>query len=53
MIVEKGYTCVMVNFIENVKNNTTVRPLYNDHPRDLKFVAVVDRLSLFRDRFMF
>jgi hypothetical protein len=43
---------MMVNFIGNVKNNTTIRPLYNDHPRDLKFVAVADRLSLFRGRFM-
>ncbi len=27
---------------------STVKPLYNDHPRDPKFVTVVDRWSLFR-----
>ena len=32
----------------NVKNKTTVKPVYNDHPRNPKFVAVVDRWSLFR-----
>ncbi len=26
----------------------TVKLVYNDHPRDPKFVAVVDRWSLFR-----
>jgi len=26
----------------------TVKPVYNDHPRDPKIVAVVDRWSLFR-----
>jgi len=26
----------------------TVKPVYNDHPRDQKFLAVVDRWSLFR-----
>ncbi len=31
--------------------NSTVKLVYNDHPRDPKFVAVVDRLSLFRGRF--
>ncbi len=30
----------------------TVKPVYNDHPRDHKFVAVVDRWPLFRGRFM-
>ncbi len=30
----------------------TVKPVYNDRPRDPKFVAVVDRWSLFRGRFM-
>ncbi len=29
-----------------------VKPVYNDHPRDPNFVAVVDRWSLFRGRFM-
>jgi hypothetical protein len=27
----------------------TVKPVYNDHSRDPKFVAVVERWSLFRD----
>jgi hypothetical protein len=30
----------------------TVKFVYNDHPRDPKFVAVVDRWSLFKGRFM-
>jgi hypothetical protein len=30
-----------------VKFRDTVKPLYNDHPRDPKIVAVVDRWSLF------
>ncbi len=31
----------------------TVKPVYNDHPRDLEFfVAVVERWSLYRGRFM-
>jgi hypothetical protein len=30
----------------------TVIPVYNDHPRDPKFVAVVDRWLLFRGSFM-
>ena len=30
----------------------TVKPEYNDHPRDPKFEAVVDRWSLFRGSFM-
>jgi hypothetical protein len=30
----------------------TVQPMYNDHPRDPKYVAVVDRWSLFRGIFM-
>jgi len=29
-------------------NINTVKPVYNDHPRDPKIVAVVDRWSLFR-----
>jgi hypothetical protein len=32
--------------------SNTVKPVYNDHPRDPKFVVVVDRWSLFRGRFM-
>ena len=30
----------------------TVKPVYNDHPRDPKVVTVVDRWSLFRGSFM-
>ncbi len=30
----------------------TVKPVYNDHFRDPKFVAVVDRWSLFRGSIM-
>jgi len=30
-----------------------VRPMYNDHPLNPKFVAVVDKWSLFRVSFMF
>jgi len=30
----------------------TVKPVYNDHPRDPKLVAVVDRWSLFRGSFI-
>jgi len=30
----------------------SVKPVYNDHPRDPKFVTVVDRWSLFRGSFM-
>ncbi len=31
---------------------STVKPVYNDHPRDPKFVAVADRWLLFRGSFM-
>ncbi len=30
----------------------TVKLVYNDHSRDLKYVVVVDRWSLFRGSFM-
>jgi hypothetical protein len=30
----------------------TVKPVYNDHPRDPKIVAVVDRWSLFRGQLL-
>ena len=30
----------------------TVKPVYNDHPRDLIYVVVVDRWSLFRGSFI-
>ncbi len=33
---------------KNVKVSGTVKPVYNGHPRDRKFVAVVYRWSLFR-----
>ncbi len=32
--------------------DTTVKPVYNDHPRDPKFMAVGDRWSLFRGSFI-
>ena len=32
----------------NIDVVNTVKPVYNDHPRDPKIVAVVDRWSLFR-----
>ena len=37
--------------ILSLKN--TVKPMYNDYPRDPKIVAVVDGWSLFRGSFMF
>ncbi len=36
-----------------LKNTSTVKPVYNGHPRDPKIiVVVVDRWSLFRGNFM-
>ena len=35
-----------------LKNDCTVKPVYNDHRWDPKLVAVVDRWSLFRGNFM-
>ena len=35
-----------------LKKRSTVKPVYNYHPRDPKFVAVVDRLLFFRGSFM-
>ncbi len=35
-------------FMSKKININTVKPVYNDHPRDPKIVAVVDRWSLFR-----
>ncbi len=32
-----------------MKNKFTVKPVYNDHPRDPKFMAVVDRWSLYSE----
>ncbi len=37
------HTQALIHFFVN-----TVKPVYNDHPRDPKFVAVVDRWPLFR-----
>jgi hypothetical protein len=37
------------NLKKRFKHNAyTVKPVYNDHPRDTKFVAVVYKWSLFR-----
>ena len=33
---------------QKMENKFTVNPVYNEHPRDPKIVAVVDRWSLFR-----
>ncbi len=33
-------------YIISAGSNDTVKPVYKDHPRDPKFVAVVDRWSL-------
>ncbi len=33
-------------------NVSTVKPVYNDHTRDPKIVAIVDRWSLFRGHFV-
>ena len=41
-----------VNFCGSWKNTYTVKPVYNDHPQDPKFVAVVGKWSLFRGSFM-
>ena len=35
-----------------IRIENTVKHVYNDHPWDPKFVAVVDRWSLFRGTFM-
>jgi hypothetical protein len=35
-----------------MNEKSTAKPVYNDHPRDPKFVAVVDMWSLFRGSFM-
>jgi hypothetical protein len=37
---------------DTIRNVNTVKLMYNDHTRSLKFVAVVDRKSLFRGSFM-
>jgi hypothetical protein len=34
-----------------LNNQYTVKSVYNEHPRGLKFVAVVDRWSLLRGSF--
>ena len=43
LVADKGWLCF---------NWCTVKPVYNDHPQDPNFVAVVDRWSLFRGNFM-
>ena len=43
---------ILDHFFKREKNECTVKPEYNDHPRDLKFVAVVDKWLLFRGTFM-
>jgi len=35
-----------------LENSCTVKPVYNDHPRDPEFVVVVDRWPLIRGSFM-
>ena len=45
-------TCVSQANENNLSKVNTVKPVYNDHPRDPKFVAVVDRRSLFRGSLM-
>jgi hypothetical protein len=40
-------------FTKQCREPNTVKPEYNNHPRDPKFVAVLDRWSLFRGNFMF
>jgi len=37
------------NLKKHLRHNAyTVKPVYNEHPRDTKLVAVVDKWSLFR-----
>ena len=38
--------------IPRFSNACTVKPVYNDHPRDPEFVAVVERWSLFNGSFI-
>jgi len=35
-----------------IQDTCTVKLVYNDHPRDPEFLAVVDRWSLFRGNFI-
>ncbi len=44
--VEKNKATWKLYFEEDLKRDT-VKPVYNDHPRDPKIVAAVDRWSLF------
>ena len=39
-------------FVNTLIYVNTVKPVYNDHPRDPKFVAIVDRWWLFRGSFI-
>ncbi len=38
--------------VRKVRFGCTIKLVYNDHPWDPKFVAIVDRLLLFRGSFM-
>ena len=42
----------LLQYLEIYSSLYTVEPVNNDHPRDPKKVAVVDRWSFFRDSFM-
>jgi hypothetical protein len=50
LMVSKTDTFVTFTFKKLEKK--TVKPVYNDHPRDLGFGAVVDRWYLFIGSFM-
>jgi len=39
---------IFVSILTTFESSTTVKLVHNDRPRDPKFVAVVDRWSLFR-----
>ena len=43
---------VSMRYVAHVCKMCTVKPVYNDHPRDPKIVVVVDRWFLFRGCFM-
>jgi len=46
--------CSRRNYEQDLKNGfrNIVKPVYNDHPRDPTFVAIVERWSLFSCSFM-
>ena len=43
----------LIEQMQIIRLYLTVKPAYNDHSWDPKFVAVVDRWSLFRGSLMF